>query len=443
MTILGDIRSPAQPRVLASGGEHGGLPALMPNILLFLTVAHIMSYDYLPKVTSVISALLPVAVLATVLFAYARNLGEDQLEALLFIAGLGVCAVILRFGGYAISWAVLERYILALTGLCIALFVRGETLRRSAPIYGAVVIVFAGAVGLAQGPVMYAGSGRLDPFTGGDMAVHSSALAVTAAVIAILASKPLKSLWGLIAGIGVLEVIGYGTTGEFISCIVAVVGFSYYQGVITTRVPVKRIAILASPLIAYVVFAKESLFAATGASDGAATMGSGRVGAWQERFEIALHRGWEFNLIGTGPGSDVRFTDVWWWEAKGAHSDLLTLFMEFGILGLAATVLLIVLLARRVGPRGRIALAAALVGALISNALLDRPVQALFFGLAIASTARHRPARHDPPGALDPGSDRQRGLVAGGQRRQAPPGGRRPSETLGAAAGEARSPCEQ
>lgn len=361
----------------------GQFSGVMPNALLLLTVAYVLTFDFLPDAKPVFSAVLPAVLLATVIIDFAANLAQDQLKAILFVSGFVACPLLWQFVGNPVDWGTLQRYVLAIAGICIAIFVRGSTLRVLAPICGSVVIAVAGAVGIWRGGVIFAGSSRFAPFTGGELAVHSSALAVTASVILILASKPLKSRWGFIAAIGVTEVIAYGTAGEMISCIIVMVGFANSHGAI----PIKRIAGWASPIIAYAAFWHESQSVAQAAANSSAAIGSGRVGAWQERLDIALHRGLEFNLFGEGPGSDLRFTEVWWWQAKNAHSDLLTLFMEFGVLGLVMTILLIVQLARSVGARGRVALAAALVGAVISNALLDRPVQALLFGLAIASTA--------------------------------------------------------
>ena len=33
-------------------------------------------------------------------------------------------------------------------------------------------------------------------------------------------------------------------------------------------------------------------------------------------------------LIGKGSGSDLVFTEVWWWDHKGSHNDFISLFIN-------------------------------------------------------------------------------------------------------------------
>lgn len=61
-------------------------------------------------------------------------------------------------------------------------------------------------------------------------------------------------------------------------------------------------------------------------------LSSGRLDMYSEKIKQLS----EYNVIdwafGKGSGSDLIYTDVWWWDKKGAHSDLLTFIVENGIL---------------------------------------------------------------------------------------------------------------
>ena len=69
---------------------------------------------------------------------------------------------------------------------------------------------------------------------------------------------------------------------------------------------------------------------------------SGRISMYQDKFKQLAGNSVINWLIGNGAGSDLIETDIWWWAAKGAHSDLLTFLVEGGLSYLLVTLAVMV-----------------------------------------------------------------------------------------------------
>lgn len=114
--------------------------------------------------------------------------------------------------------------------------------------------------------------------------------------------------------------------------------------------------------------------------------GSGRLASWLLRIEILLERPLDDLLLGTGAATDRFYTSVWWWAAKDAHSDLLTLVIEYGLLGLLIAASIYATVWKFTSMHGRAVLLATLTASIVSNALFSRPVHAMLaWTLAIAA----------------------------------------------------------
>ena len=72
---------------------------------------------------------------------------------------------------------------------------------------------------------------------------------------------------------------------------------------------------------------------------------------------------------------------------KDSHHDFLTIIIESGFVGLSATLLFLFLLFRRLGREGLPLFWFLMSGSLVSNALLQRPILATLFCLAVAIAA--------------------------------------------------------
>lgn len=103
------------------------------------------------------------------------------------------------------------------------------------------------------------------------------------------------------------------------------------------------------------------------------TITSGRLSSYVERFSIIWGRPLSTFLLGTGPGSDKILTAAWWWDAKGAHNDFITLLWEGGILALAAMLGFLFFLYRKNPQHLMAPVLAIVISSAASNALFVRP----------------------------------------------------------------------
>ena len=55
---------------------------------------------------------------------------------------------------------------------------------------------------------------------------------------------------------------------------------------------------------------------------------SGRISMYYEKFSLIRNFSITEVLLGKGFGSDLIFTDVWWWDTKGSHNDFITIFLK-------------------------------------------------------------------------------------------------------------------
>lgn len=123
------------------------------------------------------------------------------------------------------------------------------------------------------------------------------------------------------------------------------------------------------------------IFGAEVVSDMAA---SGRIGVYRERLVLLAFRSWADLLMGTGGGSDLMLTQVWWWEEKGSHNDLLTLVFEYGLGMLVLQLVYWGALFQGFRSRAsRCLLAALFFSSIVSNGIMTRPPVA-YLGMLLA-----------------------------------------------------------
>lgn len=80
-------------------------------------------------------------------------------------------------------------------------------------------------------------------------------------------------------------------------------------------------------------------------------------------------------LIGNGVGSDLIYTDIWWWAPKGAHNDFLTYLVEGGIFFLAVLLYVIYTLYKSTECYyARMMFISIVLPSFFSNGFLMRPV---------------------------------------------------------------------
>lgn len=301
---------------------------------------------------------------------------------LVAVAALILLTLLAQLAGETQQFDVLLRYLTSIAVLFAVHLAPLPDLRRVFSVFGIAVIVYAAVVSLSGGAYGYAGTVRLQPFWSG---VASSSLAV-AGLTVVVALSPMKRLWKSIwVSLGFVLVAGYGVVTTMIMVAVFFGGW-YFLRKGWSRVWLYLLAI--ASIVGGILYRDDN--AAPGAdiaSLGFGAIGSGRFDAWLGRFQEFTERDTLTKLIGLGPYSDYQFSALWSWEAKNAHSDLVTLLMEFGLVGLGVLVAAGVFLYKRVTEVGQLALLAIAVGAAASNAFLDRPTVAAVWGIVLYTCA--------------------------------------------------------
>lgn len=233
---------------------------------------------------------------------------------------------------------------------------------------------------------------RLPPFTGGEEGAHASAYVVALCALLIhqlwlnkAISKRLA--WSFLTLAAVLLIGMRVATPIFM-----LLNYSLLHIILTKRLRTGTkillwFAILAS-LVA-ILFWHETLQEQVRGAEAASVenLGSGRIGTWLGRIDLLSRRNIPTMLFGSGPGSDSFVSEIWWWEKKNSHNDFLTIVVESGFVGLLAILLFLFLLFHRLGRDGIPLIFLLLSASSVSNALLQRPIIATLFWLAVALAA--------------------------------------------------------
>jgi hypothetical protein len=114
---------------------------------------------------------------------------------------------------------------------------------------------------------------------------------------------------------------------------------------------------------------------------------SGRLSMYAEKIDQLSSNGLLEWIFGSGFGSDLILIDTWWWEKKGAHSDLITYLVENGIVYLAWLLFVIFLLFILMGKIHMIycsLIFGYLITGIISNGLPSRPLSAYMFFIVLS-----------------------------------------------------------
>lgn len=115
---------------------------------------------------------------------------------------------------------------------------------------------------------------------------------------------------------------------------------------------------------------------------------SGRVFNLFERINLFIDRDLFSKIVGSGSGSDLIYTSVWWWEEKDSHNDVFKFLWEYGVLGLFSLLLWFVIIIR-LSPNLFPIVISIYTISLISNGLLTRPsISFLLFSIMALSINR-------------------------------------------------------
>ncbi len=366
-----------------AGQKNDFLATCAAALLMVCITATMLTYETIPAIQTVLS--LFTAFMTFGILLITALLGPVKTIPLLVALGL-VCliTVLLHISGESQQFQVLLRYTTSITGLFALHLAPIPDMRRYLAYLAMVVIGYAAYVALAGGDYTYAGTVRLLPVRAG---ITASALMISALTV-LIALAPLKRSTKIIwIGVGLTLMGGYGVVTPMIMVAMFFGGW-YFLRKGWSRVWLYGLGIVA--VIGGIFFRNaNSVRGADIDSLGAGAIGSGRVDAWIGRLQDFAERDIWTKLSGAGPYSDYQVSDIWHWEAKNAHSDMVTLLMEFGLIGFMFLFLAVAAIYRNGNKVQQLALIAMAFGAAASNSFLDRPLEAIGWGLALYACRYH------------------------------------------------------
>ena len=113
-------------------------------------------------------------------------------------------------------------------------------------------------------------------------------------------------------------------------------------------------------------------------------LSSGRISMYIEKYHQVMRNSLPQWFIGNGFKSDLIFTDVWWWEAKGAHSDFITFLVEGGIIYFVGFLMAIAHLFKcHPSIHERLMLMGMLSTSAFSNGVFARPIAAYLLSVVL------------------------------------------------------------
>lgn len=357
--------------------KRDALATFLLQALVVTSTLYVITYEPLPSGRTALGGLTTALTLALVYICVIAPPHRGAPTAAL-ITTLLILTGLLASSGQTQDWEALLRYIVALSGIFAVVAAPVGDARTLVALGAATVIGAACAISLSSGFEIYAGTLRLAPFMAN---LHGSAITIAGAAIVIWVAPwrfRSKAIWGGVA---------FALVGAYSVVTAALMLALFIAGWFVESRGWKRIYLYVAGAIliaAGLIFRNENSIAGNTVDDlGADALGSGRLSAWSERIGEFFQRDVPTMLSGGGPYSDYQITEIWWWAAKNAHSDVITILMEFGLIGLTLFALTVVFSYRRAGPYGQLVVVAIVFGMASSNTLLDRPSAALMWGFAL------------------------------------------------------------
>lgn len=219
-------------------------------------------------------------------------------------------------------------------------------------------------------PVAYAGTLRPATFTGGPEGVHSSGYVATAALVGTMVlwrRGRLGTLWSLLIGLPLLALVAaYQVRTTWLMVAVFVLA----SLLLHVRQRARDSTWLLLPIGSVLVLLGALTFSG---NVNFTEVSSGRTSAYEERLALIAERPAAKFLFGTGPGSEVMASSVWWWEEKNSHNDFIDLTIQIGVVGLVLFLLLLAVTCRQHDPVRLPLYIMFIASSLFSNGLLSRP----------------------------------------------------------------------
>lgn len=386
----------------------------MTVLTMAFASGYVITYESFPSIATALAAGVAASVL--VLLVVTSVFRWWQAAATLgAVAVLVLLTVLLDWTTEPQQYDALTNYIVSVAVVFTVRLAPVPDLRRTLAVMGVCVLCYAAFVAAIGGNYLYAGVIRVEPFWSG---VHSSSLMV-AGLTALVALSPFRRGWKVVwVGLGLLLLGLYGVVTPFI--MVAV----FFGGWFFVRHGWNRFwlyLLAAVSVVVGVLFRNENSVAGARIDAlGFESIGSGRLDSWLLRLNEFTLRDLPTMLAGRGPYSDYQVTDLWWWEEKNAHSDVVTMLMEFGLIGLGAVLFAGVAYYKGSSEVERLAFIAVAFGAAASNAFLDRPMVSVAWGMVLYAS-RYQIIHRLPKERPHRRANRQAATPRGRARRQPQP----------------------
>lgn len=381
--MSGQSSGTVNPRsgAVATGWTASAINAAFANGVVGIALVYTLVFDILDERLRVaVAGMLGIAVVLRCLVSWPQP--QAQMATFLFAGLILACAFQFIFVADPLAHSPVDYASLALrlmTSIAVIMYFGHERKIVSPRL---LILVCVGItltalwVAVIGEPVDYAGTMRPATFTGGPEGVHSSGYVTAAALIGVMVLWQrgwLPTGWSIVLGAPLLAlVMAYQvrTTWMMVAAYLIICLVLHFR----------RQSRDASWLLLPVGGAFTLLIALTFSTDvNFVELSSGRTSVYEERLDLIAGRPAPELLFGTGPGSELLPSTVWWWEAKNSHNDFIDLTIQIGLVGLVLFVLLLATTAR-VLDEARVPLYVMFVtSSLFSNGLLARPIVAILF----------------------------------------------------------------
>ena len=314
---------------------------MLINFSIFLHFTYFLTFDYLAEVLKGYLLLIIFSCYSICIF---RKIQEDPNELKLFFKFSFNLMILTIIGALAyLNWSE-DLFIkkpsiregLRLLGVFIAflsiLLNKNEISEKMIKFFIVLTILTAFMATIFYEDVIIGGITRNYPFSTG---IHSSAYSISLILILLIHFKKYSQISNIIFYLLILICI-YLISGYKVRSSIFLILIFIFIELVFKKFPNKfylfllfNFLIFISILIFFYFFDQNKDFYIY-----VNEVSSGRVFNLYERIQDFFTRDLVSMIIGTGPGTDLIFTEVWWWSEKDSHSDIFKFMWEFGIFGL-------------------------------------------------------------------------------------------------------------
>lgn len=356
----------------------------MINVILASHALFVLAFDYVPAgLASTISGALMLGYAFVAILNFVRGRHLDVLKFAVPIWGISICWII-----GSLVWAndptpFPPSMLVGVRQISVFFMFLGILAGRnqiSARLLKWIIYIFiASALGhaLLLPKEILNFSPRFAPFTAG---LHTTGYIIVTLMLATFTlyrqHEVSRKIFIVICGTLIFLIIGNGVRTPILFLII-IIGLQVFRD--------DRNRSGVSPYLYMVVgfiLAVLSAFFVFGDVNELTQFSSGRIPNYVERLTTIYQRSLPTFLFGTGPGTDLLRTGIWWWDYKDSHSDILKYIWESGLFGALVLAGWFYLGSRYKEGKLFAPFAALALSSCISNAFLVRP-NAIFLFFAV------------------------------------------------------------